>query len=105
MHTTAAHSVLSRPELYHLICESCDNKTLSALSLTSRDLQETALNQLWSDIPDLAVLICCMPSDCWQERIVGSDISLVISFEFYQVIIFADEVLVFLQGSNGYRLG
>lgn len=45
MDATAAHSVLLCQELYHLICERCDNTTLSALSHTSLpDLQETALD-------------------------------------------------------------
>jgi hypothetical protein len=66
--TTAAHQVLQCGELYHLICKNCDIHTLSALSRTSRDLQDTALDLLWSEIPSLGHLIRCMPSDLWEER-------------------------------------
>ena len=105
MYTTAAHSVLLCQELYHLICEGCDLKTLSALSRTSRDLQETALDHLWSDISELGVLVRCMPSDLWEERRVeGNQMSLVISFEFYKNQV-ADEVLIVPQDDSGYGLG
>ena len=66
--TTAAHQVLLCRELYHLICENCDIQTLMALSRTSRNLQDGALDLLWSEILDFGPLIRCMPSDLWEER-------------------------------------
>jgi hypothetical protein len=66
--TTATHQALLCGELYHLICENCDIQTLSALSRTSRDLQETALDALWSEIPNLGPLVRCMPCDLWEQR-------------------------------------
>ncbi|KAF8349650.1 hypothetical protein F5887DRAFT_504978 [Amanita rubescens] len=70
MHGTesATHRVLLCAELYHLICKNFDRQTLLALSRTCRDLKETALDLLWSEIPDFSVLIRCMPSDLWEER-------------------------------------
>ncbi|KAF8349630.1 hypothetical protein F5887DRAFT_947237 [Amanita rubescens] len=66
--TTATHQALLCGELYHLICENCDIQTLSALSRTSRDLQETALDALWSEMPNLGPLVRCMPGDLWEQR-------------------------------------
>ena len=101
---SAAHRVLLCAELCNLICEDCDRQTLLALSRTCHDIKEAALDLLWSEIPDLSVLVRCMPGDLWEERELCGCRYVVIIVVISIVCYGAHGLLVALQGNTGDRL-
>lgn len=67
------HRCLLIPEIFDQICVQLDQtlsnrkkkSSLAALAQTCRLFRETPLDLLWSKLPDLVLLIRCMPSDLW----------------------------------------
>lgn len=41
-------------------------ETMAALARTCQDFQDTALDILWKEVPDLVPLLKCLPSDAWK---------------------------------------
>jgi hypothetical protein len=59
------HSVLRIAELQHSISAGCDRKSLASLARTCKAFHETALDVLWRDDIEIAVLLRVMPPDLW----------------------------------------
>ncbi|KAF8345492.1 hypothetical protein F5887DRAFT_165395 [Amanita rubescens] len=55
-------------DLLGLICQNCDQDTLTRLSLTNRTISDEAIRVLWSSVENFGPLIRCMPADLWVER-------------------------------------
>ncbi|TFK64410.1 hypothetical protein BDN72DRAFT_963221 [Pluteus cervinus] len=91
---TNVHAVLSTPELVTTICyELLDLllqpvfipmvpgqlrhleplRSLRALALSCRFLSHFALEALWSNLPDIAILLRTLPSNCWEGELDPED--------------------------------
>jgi hypothetical protein len=71
-------------DLLELICQNCDQDTLTRLSLTNRTISDEALHVLWSSIENFGPLIRCMPADLWEERPAPSTPRTRLLVRFYQ---------------------
>jgi hypothetical protein len=65
------HSVLRIAELQHMIFAGCELKSLPSIARTCRAFHETALDVLWRDDIEIAVLLRVMPPDLWEEDDYG----------------------------------
>lgn len=63
-----AGQALSCADVVALICSQCDRRTLASLARTRQDISEIALDALWYSIPNIGLLIRCMPEDLWEEE-------------------------------------
>ncbi|KAI0754857.1 hypothetical protein C8Q80DRAFT_394216 [Daedaleopsis nitida] len=61
----AQHRALHIVEIVRHVCQVADQNTLAVLARTCKLFYETALQTLWTGIPDLVPLIKCFPADAW----------------------------------------
>ena len=69
----ATDQALSCADVVALICSQCNKRTLASLACTRKDISEIALDALWYSIPNIGLLIRCMPEDLWEEEEAEDD--------------------------------
>ncbi|KAF5332811.1 hypothetical protein D9611_005258 [Ephemerocybe angulata] len=63
---------LNTAELIPLICETLDQGTAFAFSLTKKNFLEPALNIVWHRISSFKPFLACVPTDLWRSELTGS---------------------------------
>jgi hypothetical protein len=62
------HSALRIAELQQHVFAICHRKSLANLARTCKAFHETALDVLWRDDIEIAVLMRVMPPDLWEDN-------------------------------------